>query len=64
MRRNLFWLLRFWLAAGAGFCLVAGCASHQPHASRSYDRAIDDEDKDPTYRVDPERADEEVEDAR
>jgi hypothetical protein len=39
----------------------AGCAAWHHHGkSRSYDRAVEDEDNDPTYRSDPQRADVEV----
>ena len=48
------------LTAGAAFCLFAGCASHQPHKSKSYDRNISEGENDPTYHEDFERADEEV----
>ena len=49
------------LAAGAAVGLLGGCAGH-PRKAPSYDRSIDDEDHDPTYREDPQRAGEETRD--
>jgi hypothetical protein len=39
--------------------LLGGCGWHKMHTakSHSYDRSIEDEDQDPTYKPDLERAD-------
>jgi len=47
------------MAAGLALWSLAGCASPHSHKIHSYDQAMD-EDRDPTFRPDPERADEEV----
>jgi hypothetical protein len=47
------------LAAGLTLWALTGCASNKSHKVHSYDQSMD-EDKDPTFRPDPERADEEV----
>jgi hypothetical protein len=52
------------MAAGATLWLLGGCGWMHPHKSRSYDRSVEDEDRDPTYHADPQRADEEVRDVR
>jgi hypothetical protein len=46
--------------AGAAIGLLGGCGWHHSHKPRSYDRSVTDEEKDPTYRPDAERADVEV----
>jgi hypothetical protein len=51
----------FALAMAAAPVLLAGCA-HHTHKSKSYDKAISDEDSDPTYHEDPQRAGETVRD--
>jgi hypothetical protein len=40
-------------------CVLAGCGSFS-HKPKSYDRAVTDDERDPTYRENPERADVEV----
>ena len=52
------------MTAGLLAWMLPGCATHHSHKSNSYDRAISEEDKDPTYKADPERADEEVREAQ
>jgi len=52
------------LSACAALCLLGGCGWFHSHKPKSYDRAISDEGRDPTYHEDPERADVEVRDAR
>jgi len=43
--------------------LLGGCAwHHHPRKSKSYDTAIPEDENDPTYKVDPERAGTEVRD--
>jgi hypothetical protein len=56
--------LKLAMSAGLLAWMLPGCATHHSHKSNSYDRAISDEDKDPTYKADPERADEEVREAQ
>jgi hypothetical protein len=55
-----------WLAlAAAGVsCLLGGCAWHHHQKSKSYDKAVSDEDTDPTYRYDPQRAGETIRDVQ
>ena len=60
MRRLLY---RF-LGLGIAVWLLGGCFWHHPHKIRSYDRSFTNEDQDPTYHSDPERADEEVRDSQ
>jgi hypothetical protein len=48
------------MAAGIALWSLAGCASQHSHKVHAYDQAISDDDRDPTFRSDPERADEEV----
>jgi outer membrane lipopolysaccharide assembly protein LptE/RlpB len=50
------------VAAAAG--LLGGCGWHHTHKPHSYDRAVSNEDQDPTYHADAERADVEVRDVR
>ena len=52
-------LLFLGLAAGITLPALTGCAFHKSHKIHSYDQAMD-EDRDPTFKADPERADEEV----
>jgi hypothetical protein len=59
----LFRLFRLGIAGALILRLLVGCASH-PHRAASYDRAISEDERDPTYRPDPERADEEVRDVQ
>ena len=59
MRRSFYRNLCLALAACSSLWTFTGCASHKPARVHSYDQAMD-EDKDPTYKPDPERADEEV----
>jgi hypothetical protein len=46
--------------------LLGGCFGNHPHPRKikSYDRSFTDDEQDPTYHEDAERADEEVRDAR
>ena len=64
MQRFFYRLLRMGITGGAAVSLFGGCGWHHPHKPKSYDRAISNEDKDPTYHSDPERADEEVRDVQ
>lgn len=59
MQRSFYRLLRAAITGGAVLWLSGGCAWH-PRKPRSYDKSFSDEDRDPTYHADPERADEEV----
>jgi hypothetical protein len=47
-------------ALAAVFGPLAGCGWGHRHKPVTYDRAISNEDRDPTYHYDPERADVEV----
>ena len=47
-------------ALAIAFWPLAGCGWGHPRKPVSYDKAISDQDKDPTYHEDPERADVEV----
>ena len=60
MRRLYYRLLRLGIAGGVTVWLLGACGWHHPQKPRSYDRAISDEDRDPTYHADPQRAGEEV----
>jgi hypothetical protein len=62
--RSFYRLLGLPLVAGAALCLLGGCGAFHSHKPKSYDRAVSDEDRDPTYHEDAERADVEVRDAR
>ena len=53
-------LLRVGILAGGTVWLLGGCGWHHAHKPRSYDHAISDDEKDPTYHEDEERADVEV----
>ncbi len=53
-------LLRLGAAAGAALWLLGGCGWHHTARVKSYDREFTDEDRDPTYRDDPQRAGEEI----
>jgi hypothetical protein len=68
VRRAFYRFLQLGVAGGLAVWLLGGCAwfNHHPHKakSQSYDRSISDEDRDPTYKSDPERADEEVRDVQ
>lgn len=48
--------------------LMGGCFGNHPHPHphkiKSYDRSFTDEEQDPTYHEDAERADEETHDVR
>jgi len=45
--------------------LLGGCFwNHHPHKIKSYDRSFTEDEQDPTYKADPERADEEVRDVQ
>ncbi len=44
--------------------MLGGCGWGHPRKPPSYDRAISDEKKDPTYHYNPERADVEYRDSR
>jgi len=58
VRRFFDRLLLLAIAGVIAASLLSGCAWH-PHKPKSFDRSISDDDRDPTYRADPERADEE-----
>jgi len=64
VRRFLYRCLGIVIAAGATTWALGGCGWHHSHKPHSYDRAISDEDRDPTYQPNPERADVEVRDVR
>lgn len=64
MFRHFCRYLRVGLLAGLTAWMLGGCGWGHHHKSSSYDRAVSDEDHDPTYRDDPQRADEEVRDAQ
>ena len=64
MRGFFYQLLRLGIVGGMAGWLLGGCAWHHQHKPKSYDRSISNEDKDPTYHEDPERADEEVRDVQ
>lgn len=65
MVRIIFRFLRVAIAGCASVLLLGGCGwHHHPRKPKSYDREISDEDRDPTYRDDPQRADVEVRDER
>ena len=60
-----FRLCRLGIAAGLAVWLMGGCfGNHHPHKIKSYDRSITDEDQDPTYHEDPQRADVETRDSQ
>ena len=54
------------LAMALAVCLLGGCGwwHPHPHKVRSYDKAISEDERDPTYQEDPERADVEVRDVQ
>jgi len=52
------------LTAGIAVWLLGGCFWNRPHKIKSYDRSFTDDDRDPTYHEDPQRADEEVHEAQ
>ena len=52
--------LRLGITLGAALGLLGGCAWHHPRKPRSYDRNVSDDDRDPTYQSDPQRAGEEI----
>ena len=67
MLRGFYQFLRLGIAGGLAIWLLGGCGAwHHPHKAKSYsyDRNIEDEDRDPTFKADPERADEEVRDVQ
>jgi hypothetical protein len=43
---------------------MGGCFGNHPHKIKSYDRSFTEDDQDPTYHPDPQRADEEVRDTQ
>lgn len=45
------------IAGAAALWLLGGCGWNHPHKPKSYDRSVYDEDRDPTYHDDPQRAD-------
>jgi len=51
-----------WLGAlgAAALWLLAGCGWHHTRKPKSSDRSISEEENDPTYQPDPQRAGEEV----
>jgi hypothetical protein len=59
VRRSFAFLFVAGISLGLGAVALGGCSSH-PHRQKSYDRSFTDDDRDPTYKADPERADEEV----
>jgi len=62
--RRFFYLLLRLAMAGAAVGWLGGCGWHREHKPQAYDRSISQEEKDPTYRPDVERADVEVREAR
>jgi len=53
------------MAAGAALWLLSGCSwLHQGKKSHSYDRAISEDEQDPTYRDDQEHAGDTVRDVQ
>jgi hypothetical protein len=46
--------------AAMAMWLFGGCSLFHPHKQKSYDKAFDNEDQDPTYHSDPQRAGEEI----
>jgi len=64
VRIILFNFLRLGLITGAAVWLLGGCGWHHSHKPKSYDRSISDEDKDPTYQDNPQRAGEEIRDVQ
>jgi len=60
--RRLLYLLSLITGSALLLSSAAGCAMFKPHPHkiRSYDQSITNEDRDPTYHDDPERADLEV----
>ncbi len=65
MRRDFYRFLRLGIPVGIAFWLLAGCGIwHHTHGVKSYDKAISDDERDPTYHEDPQRADEEVRDVQ
>jgi hypothetical protein len=48
------------MAAGLALWSLAGCAFGHSHKVHSYDQAVSDDDRDPTFKSDEERADVEV----
>ena len=64
MRRSFYRLLALGLTAGIAVWLLGGCFWNRPHKIKSYDRSFTDDDRDPTYHEDPQRADEEVHEAQ
>jgi hypothetical protein len=55
--------VRLALAMMAMSWVLGGCA-HHAKKSKSYDKAISDDDSDPTYRDDPQRAGETIRDVQ
>ncbi len=64
MFRSFFRLCRAGIAAGMAVWLMGGCFGNHPHPHKikSYDRSFTNDEQDPTYHEDPERADLEVRD--
>jgi hypothetical protein len=63
--RHFYRLILLAMAAGAALWLLGGCALlHHGKKSQSYDRAISDDDHDPTYRDDQEHAGDTVRDVQ
>ncbi len=57
VRHFFYRLLRLGVTGAIAVWFLGGCAWHHGHKVNSYDRAISDEDKDPTYHADVEHAD-------
>lgn len=60
VRNFLHRCLRPGLMAAMAMWLFGGCSLFHPHKQKSYDKAFDNEDQDPTYHSDPQRAGEEI----
>ena len=63
MRSVFYRLLRMVITCMA-VALLGGCGWHHSRKPKSYDRAVSDDNRDPTYHADFERADVETRDAR
>jgi len=54
--------MRLAMAAGAVLWVLGGCAWHHGQKAPSYDKSIGEDEQDPTYREDPQRAGEIIKD--